>query len=178
MGSDKAMLTHSSGVSFLEHAASRAIAVCDDVCLSGGGEYESAYRNLEDPIAFQGPITGIVTALATAQRESFDACFITPVDMPRLSADDLRKLKDAWLGAPGRLVCAVSRDDGRIQPLVAIYPTALQQSLIRASRSTDRSLRRWINEIGHDEVPLPSLSCHNINAPEDLTPANDRQRKD
>lgn len=169
MGHDKALLTHPSGISFLNHATTRASEVCDDVCLSASHPYESVYRTLEDPLAFQGPITGIVTALAIAQRESFGACLITPVDMPLLSTEDLCKLKDVWYRSPDRLVCAISASEHRIQPLVAIYPTNLTERLTGLANSDDRSLRRWIKDMDHDEVSLPAAACHNINAPEDLS---------
>ncbi len=169
MGRDKAMLTHPSGVTFLDYATSRADEVCDQIVLSGENRYGSLFRTLEDPLPFRGPITGIATALAMAARESFDGCLVTPVDLPFLSVEDLDKIKDTWQHAPDRLVCGVC-EDRVIQPLVAIYPTRLNERLCQIAQSEDRSLNRWIRGIDHDVVSLPSTSCQNINVPEDWPP--------
>ncbi len=167
MGQDKAMLKHSSGVSFLEHAAARADQVCDQVVLSGNRPYRSNYPTMEDSLCSRGPIAGIVTALEAAHRGCFAACLVTPVDMPLLSPQQLIAIKERWLNDPDRLVCGVSQQQHRVQPLVAIYPNHLRIELRAVAQSEDRSLRRWIESIDHDEVMISQQACHNINTPED-----------
>jgi molybdopterin-guanine dinucleotide biosynthesis protein A len=168
MGSDKARLVHATGISFLEHAAARVADVCDDVRLCGHPRAECQYPRLEDTVAFQGPLTGIINALTFADHHALDGCLVTPLDMPHLTADDLRKLRTIWQQSPDQLVCAVSEDEIRIQPLVAIYPTRLKEAISQLARSEHRSLRRWIAQQDHLEVTLEPSACHNVNNPEDL----------
>jgi molybdopterin-guanine dinucleotide biosynthesis protein A len=170
MGQDKAELTLPDGMRFLDHAILRAQQVADEVCLVGGNRYHANCRVVADSLPHRGPAAGVVTALQIARSESFDACLVTPVDMPLLSIDDLCKLKEAWLQQPHLPVCGVCDEDGRIQPLAAIYPVASLPQLLQTAESENRSLAGWLRSHRHCEVALPANSCRNINTPDDLSP--------
>jgi molybdopterin-guanine dinucleotide biosynthesis protein A len=169
MGRDKAMLTLPHGSRFLDQAIERASQVADEVVLFGADRYPTHCRAFVDQSPRRGPAGGIATALALAQRESFAACLVTPVDMPLLSVDDLRGLKRTWLEQPEVPVCGVCQADGRLQPLAAIYPVGLHDQLKRTAESDDRSLVRWFQRNDHRQIGLPERACRNINTPDDLS---------
>lgn len=181
MGQDKALLMWSDGRSFLEHAIARADEICDEVCLSGryvpndltddrlpNEASPTRYRTIDDPSPHLGPVAGVAMTLQVAKAESFSACLVTPIDMPQLTVADLQTMKEIWLANPGTPVCGKSEADGRIEPLVAIYPTSLLSQLQQLAGSEDRSLNRWLQRTDHREFLLSSDSCRNINSPQDL----------
>ncbi|MCG8648188.1 MAG: molybdenum cofactor guanylyltransferase [Pirellulales bacterium] len=168
MGRDKALATLPDGSRWIDHAVARIEPLCDEVCLSGHVRKDCPHRFIEDPRPYLGPAAGIAASLAVAAAESFAACLVTPVDMPRLTVTDLQQLHTVWQTAPDQLVCGRGEDDHHLQPLVAIYPTHLQQSLQRLAQSDNRSLLRWILDHDHTPVSLAASSCRNLNTPEDL----------
>ena len=115
--------------------------------------------------AIKDPQSASLLSLRFCSRSNnFAACFFTPVDMPDLSVDDLKKIQLSWQKT--RQLTAATTD--HVQPLVAIYPTGLLQDIGRLAHSSDRSLSRWITSQDCHLVPLAQQACRNINAPEDL----------
>lgn len=165
MGRDKASLVHADGTSFLQHAIDRLCDLCDDVVVSGHTSINHSVKTIEDPVAHRGPATGIAAALQYADRHGFAACLVTPVDMPRLTADHLSSLVDHWQKADEITVA----ESDRVQPLVGVYPVRFADPLQRLAQSESRSLFRWLESHDHRRVPLPASGCHNVNTPEDLT---------
>ena len=163
MGRDKATLPHPNGGTFVRHAIERLRPLCDDICVSGRFSTSIDVTLLEDPVAHQGPIIGILQALAFARKRGMEACLITPVDMPYLSTDDLRRMQLVW--ATGRQPCCGREiPDGRLQPLVAIYPVSVATSLANHAEK-DRSLVNWFADHPAIEIPLSRSACHNVNEP-------------
>lgn len=167
MGVDKGGLLHPNGETFLKHALQRSDAVCAASVISGTPPSNHGYQVLQDPVAHQGPVVGIATALTHAQENDFDACLITPVDVPFLSTIDLQALVNGWLSGNGLTVASSEQP----QPLIGIYPVALRDELADLAASEDRSLLRWINRKQATLVSLSHDACRNINTPEDLTDA-------
>lgn len=173
MGRDKAGLIHPCGTTFLEHALERVRGHCQALCvsLSANQTLPIPLRDdtlLRDPLPYRGPITGVAGGLNHAQRLQCDACLVTPVDMPDLSSDDLLLICQRWRRSPERIVCASHHDSGRLEPLVAIYPTNLAGPLAKAAASQDRSLYRWIQPRAAIAVPLTPSALRNVNSPADL----------
>lgn len=189
MGRDKASLPHPQGGSFLQHAITRLTGLCDRVAVSGATEEQHNAIPLPDPIAHRGPATGIATALRFASAHGCQGCLITPIDMPLLTRADLQLLCLVWQQV-GTLTVAHSapllshtsqpcdrshnttpsgEPTGSLEPLVAIYPTALAEQLDLLAASEDRSLMRWILSRPFEAVKLPAVSCRNINTPDDLS---------
>lgn len=172
MGQDKSTLQFPNGTTYLEHAVSRLEMVCDAVVISGpkhqqrpgSSDLRSGDSIVPDPVAYQGPATGIAAALGFAAARSFAACLFTPVDMPDLGAEDLRKLKTAW--EQSRVLTVATAE--QLQPLVAVYPISLKEELDLLAGSEDRSLIKWIASQSCTHVSLPAAACRNINTPEDL----------
>jgi molybdopterin-guanine dinucleotide biosynthesis protein A len=167
MGQDKSLLPHPSGGSFVSHAISRLTGLCDHVIVSGGSPGNVQADFLQDARPYQGPVIGIATAVSFAGKNAFDACLVTPVDMPFLTKQDLTCIRDAW-EQEWKLCCAVSADDGRLQPLVAVYPISFEAALQGLVDSEDRSLTRWIRKQDALMVNISAESSRNINTPEDL----------
>ncbi|TWU35894.1 molybdenum cofactor guanylyltransferase [Novipirellula artificiosorum] len=174
MGTDKAKLLHPSGMTFLQHAVGRMREVCGQVCISGsaaeseGTDASTGCSILPDPVAYRGPVTGIAAAVDLAAQQQQEGCFVTPVDMPDLTAEHLRGLLHRWDQFPEMIVCATTENHNSIQPLVAIYPTRLQNELHQLAHSDQRSLFRWIRTQPYQAVPLQQTACKNVNTPTDL----------
>ncbi len=165
MGQDKSTLAHTAGNSFLQHAIDRFDGICDRVFVCGGETDRATV--LADQTPGLGPIGGIVTALEHAQTLGCAACFVTPVDMPLLTANYLWQLCQSWQ-ATEQLTVAISETEQRLQPLVAIYPTSIAQAMTNVSQSDDRSLMRWLSQQRLVTIPLSDTACQNINTPEDF----------
>ena len=167
MGTDKSNLKHKSGKTYLQYSCERLASVCDDVVVSGNQPL-SNYEVIVDSVADRGPAAGVAASLGYARTHEYNACYVTPVDMPDLSIKDLHAVKQKWLSHPQSLVCVVSKSDGQLQPLVAIYPVAFLDDLKELSQSQNRSLHHWLQARPYVPAELSSESCRNVNRPEDL----------
>lgn len=171
MGTDKALLQR-DGSTYVDLSARRLAAICREVWYSGHRRpSETSIRAsawVEDRTPGLGPVGGVTSVLRLAKSMSLDACLITPTDMPDLRVPDLRSLVEAWAAEPNQPVCSACAETGRLQPLVAIYPTSSLASLEDLAASGDRSLSRWFAATDHLSVAIPPASCRNINRPEDL----------
>lgn len=172
MGRDKTSILHPSGKTFLQLAVERAQDVCDAVCVSTSpGQSTLDLRgipHIEDTKSHQGPIGGLVKCLEYARLNQFAGCLITPVDMPDLTVDDLRGLRDCWNESPLLLACSVNADSERLEPLVAIYPVGMEQAIRAAAASDDRSLQRFLQRECPKLVYLSAAATRNVNTPADL----------
>ncbi|KAA5541107.1 molybdenum cofactor guanylyltransferase [Roseiconus nitratireducens] len=169
MGTDKAGLKTDDGIAFLDLAYQRLQQVCDHVCLSASADRQTEYPLIADPAVTHGPISGLIATLRYCRRGGFDGCLVTPVDTPRLSVDDLRRLTDQFDALRSRITCAVSPDDGeRLQPLIAVYPTRALPLLERCVADQKYGLQRLLMTQPIIRVPLSAAACHNVNEPSDL----------
>lgn len=168
MGADKSQLKHPTGMTYQEYACQRLQEICGDVVCVGGDHSCEGIVTLPDPVAFHGPAIGVATALQYAVRRRLAACVVTPVDLPSLQASDLRRLIAAWSDDPSTPACAFNDADQRLQPLVAVYPSHLVDEVLELTRTSHRSLYRWLSSIGSNEVSIHDVSLRNVNRPEDL----------
>lgn len=198
MGRAKAFLQRPDGTTYLEHAVRRMAECCDRVvvsmpfALTDGIQQDSHHgagrtagmpspdelRRLDfqtvdvswvvDRAADRGPAEGLARVLDLAADANADAVYCTPVDLPDLTAEDCRRLISAWRSAPESIHCGVSQPDGRLQPLVAIYPIRLAAAIDRMALSRNRGLTRWLGGQRYVAVDLPAASLRNVNTPEDL----------
>lgn len=180
MGQQKSLLQHDSGGTYLQHAIKRLKDICDDVCIAGSPDEDDSATakasssdaqgddvTLADPVLYQGPVVGIVSGLQFAKEARLSACLVTPVDMPNLTIDDLRKLVYAWRSSQ-QLTIAVNESDQKLQPLVGIYPVKILAAMKQLAQSEDRSLHRWARRQTHQAIALTDHACRNVNRPEDL----------
>jgi len=119
-----------------------------------------------DPLPDLGPAMGVCESLRTARSMGLAAILVTPVDMPDLKTEDLRRLLDAYRIRPG--LVAAEFDDGRPQPLVAIYPVDLIESIENLLATPHRSLYRYLQERKAPRVSIRRSASRNLNRPQDL----------
>jgi molybdenum cofactor guanylyltransferase len=164
MGSDKSLLIHSNGLTYLQHAIARLRPLVGQVAVSGRASDEPNVRSVPDEMPGQGPAVAVWSAVKFAGEHGFKAVLITPVDMPYLESSQLQQVVDAFrLREP---VC-VSLDGRMLHPLVAIYPVSLAEELHNEAISPRRSLRAWLESQPHRRIDLCGLSVTDINTPED-----------
>ena len=168
---------------------------------------QESYRNLGLPIIADrrpdaGPLAGI-EAVLYQMADSADGLLVLASDLARVEAGHLARLLSVAADHPGRLVSAVraGEDDGpapassrgpcrsrtnrgrnacrscRIEPLIAVIPTALRAVLTDFLDGGGRRVRAFYAE--HDPllVPLPPEAFTNINTPEDLAALLHKQEK-
>jgi len=171
MGVDKATLPHPSGLagetrSYLDHAVARLKPLVRQVAVSGRRWTGSAeIVGLLDKQPDLGPAMGVATALRYAAAQGLAGVLVTPVDMPDISSEHLRRLVQAWTQTGG-VVCA-SFDRQRCEPLLAVYPQAALAELQLVVASPERSLSRWVNRGQAVRVDLPADAGRNVNRPSD-----------
>jgi molybdopterin-guanine dinucleotide biosynthesis protein A len=129
-----------------------------------------AWRIVPDAEPDQGPLGGIATAFAAMSTEWL---LVLAVDLPFMTADFLRDLIDE-VNQTGKGAVPVHAD-GKLEPLVAIYPRAALPLAQEQLRRGERKLMRFIEELesahrlgrrvlSAEEVPL----FINWNVPADL----------
>lgn len=92
MGTDKALLTVDS-VTLLDRTVTVLSEVVDSVFVVGGGhETPEPARYVEDLFPGEGPVGGLISALAAAETE---ALIVTSCDLPSLTADIVSQVVDA-----------------------------------------------------------------------------------
>lgn len=175
MGRDKCSIAVSpGGPTFLQHAIERLAACCDMVVVSQA--HNAVVRHDDGPIAYvrddeadRGPVGGLVAALRHARRLSRPAVLVTPVDVPDLTVADCQHLWRAHHEHKTQIILATSTADDRWQPLVAVYPVDLIESLTRLADSDDRSLMRFLQrEPSRSRVHpviVPAAHLRNVNRP-------------
>lgn len=185
MGRDKALLRRAAGdadagraeITFLDHAVQRLLPLTRHVVVLGrtipAGHVAAAEASALPPVIglpdrkpSLGPAMGVATALRFAADRGFDAVLVTPVDMPDLTAEHLRLLIGGWQDRGGPTAAAFR--DNMPEPLLAIYPTSLADSIGTLADSADRSLFRWLSRQEVSLVPLPIEAAKNVNRPSDL----------
>lgn len=125
-------------------------------------------RVLDDgPMAGQGPLSGLHSALLAAEREGFGAVLSVPCDMPLLPPTLAARLLAA--GMPSVAVSA-----GRMHHLVGLWPVAALRDLAMClAEPFSRSVEAWADRLRPKPVifagrPDPFF---NVNTPADLARA-------
>ena len=146
---------------FLDSIAAAAAPVFDRVIAvqrSGGapGSIETIY---EEPHGAAAPVYGVLRALDHAGAK----CFVLATDLPLLTSDLLRNLRDAFerSGAP----VLMTRSGGEIQPLCAGYSPVivpLLEARVAAGQLDLHSLAE-----GGVIVDVAGEALTNVNTPED-----------
>lgn len=125
-------------------------------------------RAIDDgPMAGQGPLSGLHSALLVADREGFDAVLSVPCDLPFLPDDLAGRLQAA--GPPAIAVSA-----GRMHHLVGLWPaSALRDLAMCLAEPFSVSVEAWADRLRPKAVifagrPDPFF---NVNTPADLARA-------
>lgn len=172
MGGDKAELDY-AGVPALERAVAVTSGVVGEVYVSvGAGQADDAlrarYRCLHDPWPGEGPMAGVLAALAHAPGAAW---LVVAVDLPLLD----RATLDALVAArdPNRdAVVYVSPADKCLEPLCALYEASARAPLAAAFEHGERSLSRALERLEVVRLqPVNPRALFNANTPEEAAEA-------
>ena len=133
MGTDKAELTL-GGLTLLELQIRKLRQIgIPDLMVSGCRKPMEGTRAIEDIYPHMGPMSGIHACLKAAKSK---ACLFVSVDVPLFPAEWLEKLIQVHDGP----VTMLSHGD-EMEPLLAVYDTALAERAEELILSGDRSVR-------------------------------------
>jgi len=172
MGMDKAFVKL-DGQTLLTRSLDLARAVALDVRIVGSPDKFAEFAPVvSDIFPDRGPLGGIHAALRASQA---DLNLMLAVDMPALPATFLKYLIAQALTAPGA-AAVVPRDNGRSQPLCAIYRPGFAdaaETALLAGRNRIDSLYseidvRVIEQEEWVQEGFSSAIFHNLNTPEEL----------
>lgn len=165
MGRDKAAMLLAG-----EPLAARAARIVQEsagsVALVGNPELHGGlgYRVVADRYPGEGPLGGILTALADTQAEWN---VITACDMPGITAALLTKLL-AEAERHNATILVPQVEEGRLQPLCAVYRRDALETLERTFAAGVRKLRTAFEGLPMTVYPTTEVACfQNLNTPED-----------
>jgi molybdenum cofactor guanylyltransferase len=177
MGSNKALLQF-AGKTLLEHALDLLRPYCDKLVISGD---PAVYSNpgvevWPDEIPGQAAMIGIYSCLRKSDSER---SIILTCDMPLINPGLIEYLlhQDAT-----REVVFPVHDDGKWEPLCAVYSKSLLNKMQAALEKKEYSLHRLIQQSNHLAVEIrndhifysPELFL-NVNTPQDMVELNKRK---
>lgn len=113
---------------------------------------------LPDLYPDQGPLGGLLTALAEAQEH----LLVVPVDVPLLRAETLRALVEARGPRP-----VVARHQ-RLEPLIGVYPAAAQPLLKEVFQEGERAVHRALARLEPLTLEFEPEQFLNVNSAQDL----------
>ncbi len=168
MGREKARLPFRGGVliasiaNALAEAAGTAVLVGNPALGALTG-----YAAIPDRFPGEGPLGGILTALAHSRAEWN---LIVACDMPALDAPFLRRLLAA-AEAAGADVLLPHGPSGRPEPLCAVYHTGARAALESAFASGVRKITAALAGLHTAAYEVTELTpLQNVNTPEDWSP--------
>ena len=182
MGTDKALLLHPAGDTWLEFSLGRLATLPVPITLlsqhrahlalaghhrDGRGE---AIEALEEPAPREGPLLALQRLMEHHPEQTLLLC---PVDMPWLETAALEALVASASAAAATAPDAIhlAHDGRRLQPLLGVYPAraALRRGLGAFTAAGGRRLQDWLAGLAVVAVPLPPGGLRNANRPDDLT---------
>ncbi len=175
MGRDKSLLPY-RGHTLIEHIQAQVQPLVDELLVGGeGGKYR--FLNLPlipDEQPGLGPLMGILSCLRAARHEHL---LVTACDVPELPVDFLRLLLRRARTCD--IVMASDSDDGRPEPLLAVYNRRLIPAIETILKSGGRRIVELFQHPGVQValLPLPPGNLYrNINTPEEYQRINDHDQ--
>lgn len=176
MGTDKALLPHPAGGTWLEFSLARLAALPLPITLLS---HHRAHHDLarplrdgqgqpitvlEEPPPREGPLLALERLMAHHPGEGLLLC---PVDMPWLEVATL----EALVGAAAPAAIHLAHDGRRLQPLLGVYPAhpGLRERLGAFTAAGGRRLQDWLAGEVVVPVALPAAGLRNANTPDDAT---------
>ncbi len=169
MGTDKAMLPF-GGVTLLERAARTALSAGLPVLIVGRERPDGWQTPGIDFVPDDGPGRGPLGGLQTALRHTGGPILAIACDMPLLTGDALRWLRDQAAAGTGELGLAVI-NAGRWEPLFSVYAPAclpLIESRFLAGRLSLHGLIESGDFARADAPGWVAAQLLNVNTPEDM----------
>jgi molybdopterin-guanine dinucleotide biosynthesis protein A len=116
----------------------------------------------EEP-AFAGPAAAVVAGFRAGPGRRAPWCAVVACDMPRVAALLEVLLREAAAGAPASLVAV---DDGREQPLAALYRSddlaAAIDAVLAHGPADNLSMRSLLASVKTRPVPVPPGTTHDV----------------
>lgn len=110
----------------------------------------------------QGPLEGIRSVMARTRASHL---LVLAGDLPRVRPQTLERL---WSAPPADVVCARDASSGQLQPLCALWSTALLPSLTRTLQDGQRGVQRFLSQHVVGSIDVPTAELLNVNRPSDL----------
>jgi molybdopterin-guanine dinucleotide biosynthesis protein A len=171
MGRDKATLVSGDQPLWARQLSLLRQIKADTICISAREQPDWAPADVQvllDTPPSRGPLTGIALALTT-----MTTCHLLAlaVDLPQLTAEYLRKLVALTPSGKGLVPC----NEGREEPLTAVYPKEAAGLALEVLASEDVSLRSFVRRlrlqnllVEYRVTPEERILHRNLNTPEDL----------
>jgi len=169
-GQDKGLIkVH--GRRLIDYAIAAATPLARDIVISANRNI-AAYESLGYPVYkdqfgdYAGPLAGILTALNMIRGDAL--LLVLPCDMPALPIDISGQLRNRLLTSDADICCISNQ--GRIQPLVSLMHTRVQQNLQVFLQSGKHKVMDWVSQLHMVSVDckIDEQSFVNINTVEAL----------
>ena len=164
MGTSKAELLY-EGKTFLQHMVDKAQAVGIEHCyISGYTSQQENVRTVWDIYPSRGPLSGIHATMRTIPTPY---CLVLPVDAPKLPVEILEGLLQRHEENQNEKVL-IWEHGIRQEPLIAVYPTAMADTIEELIREHSAPVFRAIDTWGFDSfrMEMQEEQIININTPE------------
>jgi molybdopterin-guanine dinucleotide biosynthesis protein A len=146
----------------LDRYAALAPVVRDDAGVDVPAPASTDPRSSPAPVPFDGPLAGILAALASCRTPWLA---VVPCDAPRFPLDLVPRLAAAVGDAAAACACA----DGRVQPLFALLHRRLHGALAGALARGERRVLAWLDAVEAVHVDFADAAAFaNLNTPAEL----------
>ncbi|MCL4111211.1 UNVERIFIED_CONTAM: hypothetical protein GTU68_043124 [Idotea baltica] len=140
-GQDKGLVEY-QGKPLIQHVLDIIAPQVDKILINANRNHENyqafGYDVINDELSdFQGPLAGFASAMQTS---TSDYILTMPCDGPHLPDDYVARLMNA---TNNENTVIVAHDGERLQPVHALIPISLLDSLIEFLESGDRKIDRW-----------------------------------
>lgn len=165
MGRNKAELLY-QGKTFPEHMLEKIRGLdIDKWYISGCCAGNSRAQTVADVYTDRGPLGGIHACMQVIQTPY---CLVLPVDAPLLPETVLEALLQAHEASPDKRKVLIWEHGERKEPLIAVYPTAMAQTIEELIRERPAPVFRALDRWGYDccRLELPTELILNVNTPE------------
>lgn len=168
-GQDKGLI-HYQGKAMVSHVIDAILPQVDDLYISANRNIEN-YQTFSFPVItdqladFQGPLAGILSVM----QQATSAYLLTvPCDNPVISHQLRQRLMEALLSTESDI--AIAHDGTQLQPVFALIPLRLKDSLSAFLASGARKTRDWMYQHKVVEVDFSDQAdCFiNINSTDEL----------
>ncbi|WP_316365538.1 molybdenum cofactor guanylyltransferase MobA [Candidatus Thiodiazotropha sp. CDECU1] len=165
MGGEDKGLIELNGKPLVQHVAT-AIAPQVDAILINANRNQDRYKLLGYPVFtdsllnYQGPLAGFIAAMQLIETEDM---LTLPCDGPLVPPDLVERLRKARQAADAEI--AVAHDGKRLQPVYALIPKRLADSLQRYLDGGDRKIDLWYEQhrVAHADLSDIPRTFININ---------------
>lgn len=114
----------------------------------------------------EGPLGGLVTAMAAFAAQDASALLVVACDLPFLTPTDLAELVRVAADQPAADVVMAHTD--RPEPACALWRPSARPAVDAAYAAGERAIHRVLDRLAVVEVGLPGTALRNINVPADL----------